>query len=198
MIPRDCLPRLRYRRRATASTATTIWPTCSRFWRSNSWASSLEEIKQLRAVGPQRLPDVLAQQKAMLHEKRAQLANVIQAIEENERLLQSGAWDWGSLVQVIQAMQMDQNNDWVKKYFTPEQQEKMNELSQASYSEEARKARPRAAPGLKRTEESRCAVGCRRVRTQAAHNRQRRPGRCRSPGAGEAVSGPDQRVHGRQ
>jgi DNA-binding transcriptional MerR regulator len=101
---------------------------------------SLEEIKRLRAVGPQRLSDVLAQQKAMLHEKRAQLAKVIEAIEENERLLQSSEWDWDSLVQVIQAMQMDQNNDWVKKYFTPEQQQQMNNLSQASYSEEARNA----------------------------------------------------------
>jgi DNA-binding transcriptional MerR regulator len=100
---------------------------------------SLEEIKQLRSLGPQRLPDVLAQQKAMLHEKRAQLANIIRAIEVNERLLRRGEWDWDALVQVIQAMQMDQNNDWVKKYFTPEQQQMMEKLSKASYTDEDRR-----------------------------------------------------------
>jgi DNA-binding transcriptional MerR regulator len=101
---------------------------------------SLDEIKRLRRGGPQRLPDVLAQQKVMLLEKRAQLANIIQAIEENERLLQTGEWDWEALVQVIQAMQMDQNNEWVKKHFTPEQLRQMGDLSAQSYSAEAQQA----------------------------------------------------------
>src|SRR5436190_19846207 len=43
---------------------------------------SLDEIRVLLRTGPQRLEEVLAQQKAMLEEKRNQLTTVIQAIEE--------------------------------------------------------------------------------------------------------------------
>ena len=81
---------------------------------------------------------MLAQQKAMMQAKRAQLDGIIQAINETEDLLQGGECDWDSLVRVIQAIQMEQNRDWVKKYFTPEQLEQMQGLSEQSYSEEAR------------------------------------------------------------
>ena len=41
-------------------------------------------------------------------------------------------------MKVIQVIQMEQNNDWANKYFTPEQQEKMRELGEQSYSDEAK------------------------------------------------------------
>ena len=100
---------------------------------------SLDEIRALRRTGPQRLHEVLAQQKAMMQEKRAHLEAIIQAIEDTESLLQAGTLDWDALARVIQAIQMDNNNEWVKKYFTPEQIQQMEDLSAESYSEEARR-----------------------------------------------------------
>jgi MerR family transcriptional regulator, thiopeptide resistance regulator len=100
---------------------------------------SLEEIKALLRAGPHNLADVLAQQKAMMRAKRAQLDGIIRAIEQAEHLLQTGGCDWDSLAGVIQAIQMDQNKEWVSKYLTPEQQQQMQRLSEASYSEEDRR-----------------------------------------------------------
>ena len=99
---------------------------------------SLDEIKALVKRGPRSLADVLAQQKAMMSEKRTQLDGIIQAISETEKLLQSGQCDWESLVKVIQVIQMEQNKEWVNKYFTPKQQDQMRDLSEQSYSDEAR------------------------------------------------------------
>jgi DNA-binding transcriptional MerR regulator len=99
---------------------------------------SLEEIQLYLQAGPQRLPEALAQQKAMMREKRRRLDGVIQAIEETEALLAAGQCEWEAIARVIQVIQMEQQNDWVKKHFTDEQLRKMEELSQSSYSPEAR------------------------------------------------------------
>lgn len=100
---------------------------------------SLDEIKALLSTGPRSLQDVLAQQKAMMRAKRSQLDGIIKAIAETEKLLEVGQCDWNSLVRVIQAIQMEQNKDWVKKHFTPEQLQQMQKLSEQSYSEESRR-----------------------------------------------------------
>jgi DNA-binding transcriptional MerR regulator len=100
---------------------------------------SLEEIRALLRTGPKRLEEVLAQQKAMMEEKRAQIATIIAAIEETERLLQTERCNWESIAHVIQVIQMGQQNEhWSAKYFTPEQQKTMEELVKKSYTEEAR------------------------------------------------------------
>ena len=100
---------------------------------------SLEEIRALLLTGPKRLEEVLAQQKAMMEEKRAQLDTIIEAIEETELLLQTERCNWESIARVIQVIQMGQQNEhWSAKYFTPEQQKTMEELSRKSYTEEAR------------------------------------------------------------
>jgi DNA-binding transcriptional MerR regulator len=110
---------------------------------------SLDEIKALLHPTPRSLQEVLAQQKAMMNAKRAQLDGIIQAIDETEQLLATGECDWESLIRVIQAIQMEQNRDWVKKYFTPEQMAEMQNLSDQSYSEEAKQrlAQRQAAMG---------------------------------------------------
>lgn len=99
---------------------------------------SLDEIKALMKKGPRSLPDLLAQQKAMMREKRTQVDNIIQAIEEAEKLLRTQQADWNSLVNVIQVIQMEQNKEWVKKYFTEDQMAQMQELGKEAYSDEAR------------------------------------------------------------
>jgi MerR family transcriptional regulator, thiopeptide resistance regulator len=99
---------------------------------------SLEEVRALLRTGPKRLEEVLAQQKAMMEEKRAQIATIIEAIEETERLLQTKRCNWESIARVIQVIQMGQQNEhWSAKYFTPEQQKTMEELNKKSYTEEA-------------------------------------------------------------
>jgi DNA-binding transcriptional MerR regulator len=99
---------------------------------------SLEEIKVFLGTSPLSLREALAQQKAMVRERRGQLDTIIQAIEEAEHLLHTDGSDWDALVSVIQAIQMEKNNDWRSKYFTDEQLKTMEDLGQQSYSAEAR------------------------------------------------------------
>ena len=97
---------------------------------------SLEEIKICLQTHPEHLQETLAVQKAMMQEKRSQLDLIIQAIEQAETLLQSNQGNWETIVNVIQVMQMEQDKTWVNKYLTPEQQQKMAEISNQSYSPE--------------------------------------------------------------
>ena len=98
----------------------------------------LEEIKVFLDASPSGIREALTQQKAMLRERRDQIGTIIQAIERAEQVVQADGNDWDSLVSVIQAIQMDQNSDWRKKYFTDEQLKTMEEIGQKSYSESAR------------------------------------------------------------
>jgi len=100
---------------------------------------SLAEIRACLRGDPQRLPEVLAQQKAMLREKRSHLEAILRAIEETEALLQAGECGWEAIARVIQVIQMEQKKEWVKKHFTDEEQQKMEELSKSAYTEEARR-----------------------------------------------------------
>jgi DNA-binding transcriptional MerR regulator len=101
---------------------------------------SLDEIKRILRAAPLGLREALAQQSAMLQERRAHLEAVLQATERAERLLRTDDCDWAAVVSVIRAIQMNQNNDWRKKYFTEEQLEQMDELIESSYSTEAQAA----------------------------------------------------------
>jgi DNA-binding transcriptional MerR regulator len=100
---------------------------------------SLEEIRAFLRARPQHLSKVLAQQKAMMREKRAQIDTIIRTIEETEKVLRAGQDSWNSIIDVIQAMKMEQDKEWVKKYFTDEQIQAMEALRQQSYSEEAKR-----------------------------------------------------------
>jgi DNA-binding transcriptional MerR regulator len=122
---------------------------------------SLEEIKVLTGAGPQGLPDVLAQQKAMMRAKRAQLDRIIQAIEKTEQVLRSGQREWEDLVHVIKEIQMDQNKEWVHKYLTPEQQQQMAALTAQAYSESARAKLAERAAATPWTEEDQQRVSAR-------------------------------------
>lgn len=102
---------------------------------------SLEEIRYCLSTGPTGLQESLAQQKAMMRERRAQLDAIIAAIDETEKLLAentANADDWEPVVKVIQVMHMQQTNDWRKKYLTEEQMKAMEDLSKKHYTEEQR------------------------------------------------------------
>ena len=99
---------------------------------------SLEEIRRCLSCGPTALRESLAQQKAMLQERRSQIDTIIRALDETDGVLQCHDDDWEAIVHVIQVMQMTQSNDWRKKYLTEEQIKQMEELSKASYTAEDR------------------------------------------------------------
>lgn len=108
---------------------------------------SLEEIAALLRSGPKQLEEVLAQQKAMMEERRTQLDTIIQAIEETEQLLQANRCNWEAITRVIQVIQMGQQDNWQAKYFTPEQQRTMEELNRKAMSDETRQKLQSYHPG---------------------------------------------------
>ena len=99
---------------------------------------SLDEIKRFLKVGPAQLQASLEMQKAMMRERRAQLDTVIQAIEDTEVLLHCNARDWDAVIRVIRVIQMQETDDWRKKYFTDEQIKQGEEWSKKYYTEEQR------------------------------------------------------------
>jgi DNA-binding transcriptional MerR regulator len=114
---------------------------------------SLDEIRRCLATGPRRLQESLGQQKAMMREKRAQLDAILQAIEQVERHLEAEPSSLESIAHVIEVIQMQQNSDWVNKYFTPEQQRTMQQLSESSYSEQARQKLAARGPWTEQDQE---------------------------------------------
>lgn len=107
---------------------------------------TLAEIKRHLKPGQVYLPGILARQKAVLQEKRDYLNAVIQAIAEAEQSIQQGPFSWDSIIHILEAIQMEENKDWVKKYFTPEQEQAMNDMVRQSYSEEAMRALSQRGP----------------------------------------------------
>jgi len=98
---------------------------------------TLTEIKGYLATSPGDLSSVLAQQKAMLQDRRIQLDRAIRRIAEVEAEARTGEWAWESLLKVIEVMQMNEDRTWVQKHLTQEQIDAMTDISSRSYSEEA-------------------------------------------------------------
>ncbi|WP_044934096.1 MerR family transcriptional regulator [Pseudacidobacterium ailaaui] len=83
---------------------------------------SLKEIKAALSGPISCLEEVLALQHEALKRKRKMLDHALQAVERAQKLLaQTGKADWEALKQIIEVVQMEQNKEWMKKYFTPEQ-----------------------------------------------------------------------------
>lgn len=87
---------------------------------------SLREIKGLLDRAPLDLPATLRLQREILDQRRQRLDQASAAIAHAQRLLaESGALDWGALKHVIEVMTVQDQWDWVKKYYTPEQLEEL-------------------------------------------------------------------------
>jgi DNA-binding transcriptional MerR regulator len=84
---------------------------------------SLDEIRHCLRVGPARLRDSLALQKAMLEERRAHIDRILQALCYAEAALQEKGEDWQSIVELIRMFQMSQ--DFTQKYYSEEQRQKI-------------------------------------------------------------------------
>lgn len=100
---------------------------------------SLEEIRRFLRRDPGDVGRILAEQQAMMRDRRRQLDTIVTALDRAQRSVEAGACNWQEIVRVIQMIQMEQQREWTKKYFTDEGLEKMKELGQVSYSEDARR-----------------------------------------------------------
>lgn len=88
----------------------------------------LKEIKYLLRRADLDLSETLHLQRRLLIEKRRQLDVAIQALAEAERSAQPGrAPDWAALKKIIEVMEMQNNREWTKKYYSEEAQAKVAE-----------------------------------------------------------------------
>lgn len=87
-------------------------------------------LKQIRALLAEEtaLPETLRTQQRALIEKRRQLDRAIEAIAQAESSMRGpDEPDWQLIRQIIQEIEMQQDTDWAKKYYSPEAQAKVEE-----------------------------------------------------------------------
>jgi DNA-binding transcriptional MerR regulator len=96
---------------------------------------SLEEIRRCLDGNPRRFKRALAVQKAMLLERKIHLEAILAAIERTDALLDGPVQDWEPIIKIMEVMQMNDKQEWIKKYFSDEQAQKMAELSEAAYTD---------------------------------------------------------------
>jgi DNA-binding transcriptional MerR regulator len=93
----------------------------------------LKQIKEILDRDSFELSTALRLQREILGEKRRRLEMAIGAIEQAERLIRAdGAPDWESFAKIIEVMNMQNEWEWVKKYYTEEQ---LQELAQRATPE---------------------------------------------------------------
>ncbi|MBD0371173.1 MAG: MerR family transcriptional regulator [Pyrinomonadaceae bacterium] len=82
----------------------------------------LKQIKSLLERDALDLTATLRMQREMLAERRRQIEAAIEAIKRAERQMASESEpDWEALAKIIEVIEMQNNWDWVKKYYTEEQ-----------------------------------------------------------------------------
>jgi DNA-binding transcriptional MerR regulator len=87
-------------------------------------------LKQIRSVleSESKLPIALRRQQIVLAEKRKQLDKAIAAISSAQQALELRSEpDWKLFQHIIQEIEMQDNMDWSKKYYSPEAQAKVEE-----------------------------------------------------------------------
>jgi DNA-binding transcriptional MerR regulator len=86
----------------------------------------LRQIKDLLNHGDLDLKSTLRLQRRLLEEKRLQVEAAIQAVEEAQRSLKSGAAPGlAALKKIIEIMERQNNMEWTKKYYSEEAQAKI-------------------------------------------------------------------------
>ncbi len=88
----------------------------------------LKEIKDLLDETDLDLAATLHLQRQLLQEKRRQMEVAIHAIDRAERSMRStGQPDWESLKKIIEVLEMQNNMEWSKKYYSEQAQAKIEE-----------------------------------------------------------------------
>jgi len=98
---------------------------------------SLDEIQAILSEHPMDLSQRLKQQKMMMLGKRVQIDQILDAIEQVEKSIQSGLFDYNSVAKLIQVTQMNLKPEWVNQYLTSDERIIMREIAKESYSKEA-------------------------------------------------------------
>jgi len=102
---------------------------------------SLSEIKRLLNSNSFDLRLALNQQRDILAEKRRQLDQAVKAIEKAHALLETESEpDWQAFKRIIEVINMQNNMDWTKKYYSEEAQQKIAERAQSIPHEVIEKA----------------------------------------------------------
>ena len=98
---------------------------------------SLNQIKNLLNSTSFDLTIALTQQKAIITEKRQQLDSAINAIEKAQKLLeQKQEPDWEAFKQIIEVINMQNNMDWTKKYYSEDAKQKIADQAASISPEE--------------------------------------------------------------
>ncbi len=93
---------------------------------------SLSQIRDLLNRDSFELSTALTQQREIIIEKRGQLELAIKAIEKAQSLLATHSGpDWEAFKQIIEVINMQNNMDWTKKYYTEEAKEKIGERARS-------------------------------------------------------------------
>lgn len=92
----------------------------------------LQQIKAMLDRNAPDLPEALLRQRTVLEEKRQLLDRAIRAIRRAEQSFAAGGRpDSAILKKIIEVIEMQNNNDWTEKYYSPEAQAKITERQAA-------------------------------------------------------------------
>ena len=82
---------------------------------------SLQEIKELVDRDPDDLRSTLELQQQALERRRKSLDGALKAVQQARSVLgETGSADWQSLKQIVETIEMEQNMEWTKQYYSPE------------------------------------------------------------------------------
>lgn len=89
---------------------------------------SLNQIKEILRGREFDLADSLQLQRKILEAQRDRLNHALEAINRAEKVFkQNGATDWESFNKIIEVINMQQNTDWTKKYYSETAQRRIEE-----------------------------------------------------------------------
>ena len=98
----------------------------------------LKQIKELLERREFDLTTTLRRQREVIEAQRRHLETIIEAIERAERVAASGETpDWEAFKNIIEVINMQNNMEWVKKYYTEEQLEELAARNQPGVHERA-------------------------------------------------------------
>ncbi len=89
---------------------------------------SLKQIREILGQKEFDLAETLELQRRIIKAQRYRLNLALEAISRAEKVLQkSGTTDWESFQKIIEVMNMQENTEWTKKYYSPNAQAKIEE-----------------------------------------------------------------------
>ena len=92
---------------------------------------SLTQIKELLDSRTLDLAETLRMQRDALESKRRQLEMALDALGKAESGMQGGRPDWSLLKRIIEVLEMQQDSEWTKKYYTEEDKARLAQRNAA-------------------------------------------------------------------